>query len=521
MITRLARRLGFQTSVPVAALDDWVMPQDGTATALAPRGASATCLVDGRGRVQPTDRSYTLEWTLAAGARWVSALESDRVKQQVIAPAVVETTVQTPSGPIVQRIAAAVVDGQPATIMEIENTGGVAIAVGLVARPLVHGGRGFLGHASASATELSLGDQGSVRFGTTPVATAVADGTDLLTSLPEPDAGISDAQVNSRSGAAQACAVFPLPHTATLRVVIELGEPVRPTAAVPAIADVQRGWAKHLEAGSRYSVGDTAIDERIGVAHRGLLTSWPTREGTPAMITALAEAGFGADAPRLFTDLDRVDDDPAVLAAVARWAQLGDPIPQLDALDRMIGPVARAAHTVASGAVQGPAWLPVAWSALADRLDLIDQPDVAERVRSLTLTAAAAPDVIDIDDLLKRRAKLAKIAEPQTAARLTLGVRSRLLAESVGGVDLLPALPVGWRGQTIDALGVPIAGGTISFGVRWHGPRPALLWEIDRSEADGVTAAPCVVTASSIDPTFRSDEASGETLLADPGWPTS
>lgn len=519
MITRLARRLGFQPTVPVSAVDDWIMPKDGATTSLAPRGALATCLVDGVGRIQPVGRSYTLEWTLAAGARWVSAIESERVKQQVIAPAVVETTVQTPSGPIVQRIAAAVVDGQPAVILEIENTGGVAIAVGLVARPLVHGGRGFLASASASATELDLGDQGAVRFSTTPVATAVADGTDLLTSVPEPDAGISDEQVDSRSGAAQACAVFPLPHTATLRVVIELGDSVRPTAAVPAIADVQRGWAKHLEAGSRYSVGDTPIQERFGVAARGLLTTWPTRVGTPAAITALAEAGFGVDAPRLFSELDRFDDDAALLASVARWAQLGDPIPQLDALDGIIGPVARAAHTVAAGPVKGPSWLPVAWSALADRLDLIEQPDVADHVRSLKLAESTPADGIEIDDLLKRRSKLTQIAEPQAAARLTLGVRGRLLAESLDGFDLLPALPVGWRGQTIDALGVPIAGGTISFGVRWHGPRPAVLWEIERSEADGVVPRPYAITASGIDPAFRSDELSGETLLADPGWP--
>jgi len=47
----------------------------------------------------------------------------------------------------------------------------------------------------------------------------------------------------------------------------------------------------------------------------------------------------------------------------------------------------------------------------------------------------------------------------------------------------------------------------LSFAVRWHGPRPALLWE-----------APAGVTlrAPSLDPGWSSHETAGETLLAAP-----
>ncbi len=511
MITRLARRLGFEASVPVSVVDDWIMPTDDASVPLAPRGGTATCLVDSVGRIQPAHARWTLDWSLAAGARWVSAIESERVRQKLVGPATLETTVTTPSGPVVQRVAAAVVDGEPAVVVEIENQGGVAIAVGLVARPLVHGGRGFLARAGASATAIDLGEGGAVRFDAA-AATAVADGVDLLKHMPEADAGIASDAMTSRSGGAQAAAVFPLPHTATLRFVIELGGPVRSDAAVPAVDDIERGWQVHLNAGARFDVGDADVGERTSVAARGLLTAWPTPHAVPGAITALAELGFGADAPRLFDDLQDLDDDPTLLAAVARWSQLGEATPQLDVLDRYIGPIARAVHDASNrSSFSGPDWLAGALDALADRLDLIEQPDVAERVRSLAPTSSALGE---IDALLARRRKIGEFADPAVGAQFVLGVRSRLLADRPGRLDLLPALPASWRGHTIDALGVPIEGGTVSFGVRWHGPRPAVLWQVDHP-------GEIQVTASAIDGDFASTESSGETLLADPGWPRS
>jgi hypothetical protein len=47
----------------------------------------------------------------------------------------------------------------------------------------------------------------------------------------------------------------------------------------------------------------------------------------------------------------------------------------------------------------------------------------------------------------------------------------------------------------------------ISYAVRWHGEKPALLWEID-----GPTGAR--VAASAIDGAFSSAEMRGETLLS-------
>jgi hypothetical protein len=49
----------------------------------------------------------------------------------------------------------------------------------------------------------------------------------------------------------------------------------------------------------------------------------------------------------------------------------------------------------------------------------------------------------------------------------------------------------------------------LSFAVRWHGARPALLWEI--SGAPGI-----VIAGGATNEEWHSTDMSGETLLAEP-----
>jgi hypothetical protein len=76
-------------------------------------------------------------------------------------------------------------------------------------------------------------------------------------------------------------------------------------------------------------------------------------------------------------------------------------------------------------------------------------------------------------------------------------------------VDLLPApFPPSWAGQAIEAFGVPVGGDpsvTLGVAVRWHGERPAVLWEV---------AAPAMaLTSSGLDPAWSSEAGRGEALL--------
>jgi len=100
-------------------------------------------------------------------------------------------------------------------------------------------------------------------------------------------------------------------------------------------------------------------------------------------------------------------------------------------------------------------------------------------------------------------------ARAEGGAPLLLATRAFLADESTAGaVTVLPELPSGWRGQAVDVRGAPIRAGRLSYAVRWHGHRPALLWE----------APPGVhVRAPGLDPSWTSAEPAGEALLAAPG----
>lgn len=88
---------------------------------------------------------------------------------------------------------------------------------------------------------------------------------------------------------------------------------------------------------------------------------------------------------------------------------------------------------------------------------------------------------------------------------LLLCLRALLAFEGAdGSLTLLAELPEGWRGQPLDVRDVPTRHGPMSYAVRWHGARPALLW----SAPAGVR-----VCAPGLDPDWASVDGSGEALL--------
>lgn len=75
-------------------------------------------------------------------------------------------------------------------------------------------------------------------------------------------------------------------------------------------------------------------------------------------------------------------------------------------------------------------------------------------------------------------------------------------------IDLLPGMRRDWYGQGMRFSGLPVAGSGLSCALRWHGARPALLWEFDSGVPDGYQ-----LTCTALDPEFVSTQASGEVLL--------
>jgi len=85
--------------------------------------------------------------------------------------------------------------------------------------------------------------------------------------------------------------------------------------------------------------------------------------------------------------------------------------------------------------------------------------------------------------------------------------RAALLHEDDSDIAVLPGFRPAWLGQSIAVHDAPLRRGRVSFALRWHGARPALLWDAPAGSR---------LHAPALDPSWSSDVAAGETLLAEP-----
>jgi hypothetical protein len=96
----------------------------------------------------------------------------------------------------------------------------------------------------------------------------------------------------------------------------------------------------------------------------------------------------------------------------------------------------------------------------------------------------------------------ARIDRPD--ARLLARVRAAVVGDHDGAIELATDWPSDWIGLPVDVRDAPTRRGPVSWSVRWHGDRPALLW-------DG--PGDVRFTAPGLDATWSSTEARGEALL--------
>ncbi len=131
------------------------------------------------------------------------------------------------------------------------------------------------------------------------------------------------------------------------------------------------------------------------------------------------------------------------------------------------------------------------------------------RERRRAARRAAPPSASELAALLDAASAPGRI--DSVGPELLLAVRSLLVTEEADGtISLLHELPAAWRGQPIEVHDAPTRAGPVSYAVRWHGPRPALLW----SAPEGAR-----LRAPGLDPDWVSESPSGEDLLAEPAAP--
>lgn len=101
---------------------------------------------------------------------------------------------------------------------------------------------------------------------------------------------------------------------------------------------------------------------------------------------------------------------------------------------------------------------------------------------------------------------------PSAAARFLSLVRDLLVRSERQALVLLPLVPRSWYGRGLEVHHAPTRFGHLSYAIRWHEERPALLWEITGS----VDPTGVVLRCPGLDPDWSTTELRGETLLAAP-----
>ena len=118
--------------------------------------------------------------------------------------------------------------------------------------------------------------------------------------------------------------------------------------------------------------------------------------------------------------------------------------------------------------------------------------------------AGEARAVDDVERIRRGRTRTARPATPPDGVWCIPWLEEGLALDG----RLLPyGLPPAWLGANFEVFGVQIGPRSrVDYAVRWHGDRPAVLWE--------VTGEPVELTAPLIDPDWRTADAKGEAL-----WP--
>jgi hypothetical protein len=166
-----------------------------------------------------------------------------------------------------------------------------------------------------------------------------------------------------------------------------------------------------------------------------------------------------------------------------------------------------------------------AWDRMLDRGLRTELPeDLQDRVDTARVDLLLAPpsagafvelegwgfdeDAVEMWAHLPMRARrAARRASKVPAAGLLGETRAALVGESGATIELVPGFRTEWLGRNIGAHDVPLRQGLCSFAVRWHGARPAVLWDVPPGST---------VRAPVLDAAWSSTEPVGETLLGEP-----
>ncbi|MGQ0434467.1 MAG: hypothetical protein ACT452_18935 [Microthrixaceae bacterium] len=496
--------------------DDWVLPRgSGRSTTIGNLDSVARASIDPAGLITLEGASWSLDWWIGAEDRWHLPCREAAVRQSLVSGSpVVETRVRVPSGDAVHRAyAARSVEGAEAVVVEIENASKVPFAVALALRPHTGTGDGRLTTIAIDGSVVQVDGLPALVLGRSPGRVALSDAArgDAADVVFGGDAApVGPAAVSCADGLANGAFLFPLAHAATLRVVLPLGsaDGAAGPSTYPSAAQVASGWGTHASRGTRIEVPDRRLRDAVAASTRHLLLG----DRSPAVATALDLMGFPQEAGRLLTadpvGLARASDAGAALRALGRHWELTRDVEFAGAVVAVVAalyPRVRRAELGLASLLEAAGERRAASDVLAAGVDpAIDlEPDGLDGRR-------------DLADLLAGASSTWTWATPEVGhdltanAALVSAVRALLVTDARLGLSLSPLVPEAWLGQGWELHDAPTRHGQLSFAVRWHGERPALLWELAAHPGD----APITITAPGLDPSWSTQAPAGEALLA-------
>jgi len=472
-----------------------------------------------------------IRWWVRGDDRWHDPQTSASRRERCVGGVpVVETTIRIPSGDVRATACATVWAGSgskgtsPVVVLQFLNPTANPIAIAFVVestRSMIVDSHGI--------------DDGVValRTGRPARATAAAHDTSALFDLMQT---ADPTELNTAAvGSGATALVLPVPHltqaTAVIAASAAMTSDPGEVAAIaeqigPDAARIASGWGALVERAPRLDWSDAAQSD-----------CW-----TAAVCDAL-----------LGTDPDAVDTTLDAMATVVRLARLGlldecdVAMEQLLRLQRSSGAIDGADRLRASAGlldVAAALWtgglersvaeellVPVAgvigWLTARRRRSAVEA-NASEVSRAF---AAVVPYLTTLDqpelaeELARAAGELGWRGAPALGSAWGVATRDSVadqldavVGESAVGVDLGRGWSATRSGQQMAIHGVPTRWGRVSWALRWHGARPAVLWELEAwpDRADEVMPR---WQASSIDAEWTGAGRAGEALLAAPSLP--
>ncbi|MGI9624018.1 MAG: hypothetical protein ACR2PK_14370 [Acidimicrobiales bacterium] len=530
--------------------------------------------VDSSGGLGILGKSVTVDWWVGADDRWHMASQEIAVRQSADeANIMAETRLRVPGGDVVGTVFAVPHGAETIAVMEVENQTPVPVALAIVlsvdgrlmpegdailvnGQPVFRAGRS-IARAAVSADTSSLLATVETGQAIPPAELQPVDGRNLVAAIfPLPHTAKISAVMSidpveslpppSEVPTAEAVARGWGSHTgggARLEVADQLvgravdsarrhllvgafseaGAPfwtegVEPIT-MPLAAVALEMWGHPREAHelliSAVGSDDLARHARRGPAETGALlwcmAETLERRSEPELEAALVpwvqEAAVGLMSWR--RKERSVEDDAWRAVGLASAASLltratdavygqdfVDALPEL--LSELSPQESALAMVLAGRRLNEPSSIsPIEW--LATRLDLDDKSLAG------VLAHASPTGAIVLSGRLQH---------PLASALLLISVRTAAVDEPQGAggvVALLPRPEQAWLGAPIEGHDIPVSSGVVSFAVRWHGTRPALLWDLQAGQDQPLPP----VTSPALDPDWRDERPRAEALLAE------